>query len=174
MMKNRNYPKYGLIFFVIGLALFLVRPVLATGQDDAELGIEMKKGSGSLTAAEALEKAKGKYDKYEKAKTKIAQIFTGTPKEPDSANSPKPEPSQKLDESAKSVRTTAPSAPGLTEPVKKDMPPMTGAHLIRLKNGRGMTGVIREQDKNGFWIEVAPDEKVYLRNDEVKADEGQI
>ena len=82
--------KYGLTLASISLALFIASPAFATDQDDAELGIEMKKSQRSVSVAETLDRSNTKLHHYEKAKESVAEIFTGAPQSPDAPKPPAP------------------------------------------------------------------------------------
>ncbi len=121
-----------------------------TDEEDAELGIAANKGKGAATVTETLAKVKGKTDRYENAKQKVAQIFTGAPKEP----------------------VESPAAPKKPEKssAQKEVVESGTRSTFHLKNGRTFMGTVGERDKDGFWVEVEPGVNMYLKNDEIKQD----
>lgn len=138
-----------LILFSLVVSVLISAPVFAADQDDADLGIVMKKNSGNLTEAQALEKSNSKLHKYENAKESIGGIFTGAPKKIEASPSPKPSPAAKKPQSV-----------------------MTNNSFITLKNGEKMKGAITSREKNGVWVEVDPGVKVFFKNSELKEEKS--
>lgn len=124
----------------VSLAIIFTMPAFATDQDNAELGIEMKKNQSSATVSETLAKSNKKLRSLEKAKADVSEALTGKPNK------------------------TVPSAP------KKAIEPMLGARPFRLKNGKTLEGVIQDRDSKGVWVETEPGVKIYLKNDEIVED----
>lgn len=124
-------------------------------EDQKELGITKSKG---ISVTDALAKVKDKTDKYERAKQKVGEIFTGGPK-----NGAKPSPEPKKAKKS----TPAPKRPA-EPPVEEREISNEPRTTFYLKNGQIFSAAITKRDKNGVWIEMEPGVKMYLNNSEIK------